>query len=144
MRLRFSVLLLLFSMTAGAADSVTLSDAEAQRYRQLANELRCLVCQNQSIADSNAPLARDLKQQLRRKIAAGESDEAIRSYMQSRYGDFVLYATPVNAATMLLWFGPALLLMLALALMAWRLYANRHRPEDASDIAIDEDEQDAR
>ncbi len=80
----------------------------------LAAKLRCLVCQNQSIAESNADLAIDLKRQIREQIAAGRSDEEITGFMVERYGDFVLYSPPVKAVTLLLWFGPLSLLVVGL------------------------------
>lgn len=86
------------------------------RYRELIQELRCLVCQNQNIADSNAPLANDLRAQVQNQILAGRSDAEIKTYMTERYGDFVLYDPPVQGNTMLLWLAPALLLAVALAL----------------------------
>ena len=76
---------------------------------RLASELRCLVCQNQTIADSHSGLAEDLRKQLRLQIARGDTDAQIIDYMTARYGDFVLYRPPVKATTALLWFGPALL-----------------------------------
>jgi cytochrome c-type biogenesis protein CcmH len=82
----------------------------ATRAVQLANELRCLVCQNQSIAESNAELAVDLRRQIREQIAAGRTDDEIVAYMVNRYGDFVLYQPPFKLTTLLLWGGPALLL----------------------------------
>lgn len=81
----------------------------------LAEELRCLVCQNQTIADSHAELAIDLKNQIREKLKAGMSEEQITQYMVARYGDFVLYRPPVKATTVPLWFGPFALLLAALA-----------------------------
>lgn len=83
-------------------------EAEVMR---LSAELRCLVCQNQTIADSNAELAVDLRTQVREKLQRGESDAEILDYMTARYGDFVLYRPPLKATTALLWFGPALLLV---------------------------------
>jgi cytochrome c-type biogenesis protein CcmH len=83
----------------------------ARREVELASQLRCLVCQNQSIAESNAALAADLRKQLRQQIAAGKSDAEIVEYMTSRYGDFVLYKPPFKATTFLLWLGPVLLLV---------------------------------
>ena len=80
---------------------------------QLAEQLRCLVCQNQSIAESNAELAVDLRRQIREQIAQGRSDTEISGYMVDRYGDFVLYRPPIKAITLLLWFGPLLLLLIA-------------------------------
>ena len=81
----------------------------------LTEQLRCLVCQNQSIADSHAELAIDLKNQVREKLRQGESDEKIMEYMVARYGDFVLYRPPVKATTVPLWFGPFILLLAAVA-----------------------------
>lgn len=83
------------------------------RVTRLANELRCLVCQNQSLAESNADLAIDLKNQVREMVTAGKSDNDIRDFMVARYGDFVLYKPPVKATTVLLWLGPFLLLLVA-------------------------------
>ncbi len=85
------------------------------RLKSIAHELRCLVCQNQTIADSDAPLAVDLRQQTRKMIAEGKSDDEIRSYMVDRYGDFVLYKPPFNAVTAVLWVGPPLLIVAGLA-----------------------------
>ena len=84
-----------------------------KRAVQLAEQLRCLVCQNQSIAESNAELAVDLRRQIREQIAQGRSDTEISGYMVDRYGDFVLYRPPIKAITLLLWFGPLLLLLIA-------------------------------
>ena len=78
---------------------------------RIANELRCLVCQNQTIADSHADLAVDLREQLRTLLRRGDSDEQILRYMTERYGDFVLYRPPVKSTTWLLWFGPGVLLV---------------------------------
>jgi cytochrome c-type biogenesis protein CcmH len=83
---------------------------DADRLYQLTSELRCLVCQNESLADSNAPLALDLKNEIRARMAAGDSDTQIKSFLVERYGDFVTYRPPFNAHTLLLWFGPLLLL----------------------------------
>ncbi len=86
-----------------------------RRLKALADELRCLVCQNQTIAESNAPLAADLRNQIRDQIAQGRSDAEIRGYMVDRYGDFVLYRPPFKAATALLWMGPFALLAVGIA-----------------------------
>ena len=93
------------------ADVEGLSPAQEVRYHGLINELRCLVCQNQTIAESNAPLAVDLRQQVVKQIAEGRDDDAIRGYLTERYGDFVLYRPPFKASTVLLWIGPFLLLL---------------------------------
>lgn len=99
---------------AGEAKPVAEDPATEARVWALANELRCLVCQNQTIADSHADLAVDLKNQIREQIRAGRSDRQIVDFMVERYGDFVLYRPPLRATTALLWAGPALLALLAL------------------------------
>ena len=81
------------------------------RYEHINSELRCLVCQNQTIADSSAPLAQDLRREVREKIAAGQTDQQIREFMIERYGDFVLYRPRMTAATFLLWAGPVIMLL---------------------------------
>jgi cytochrome c-type biogenesis protein CcmH len=83
----------------------------AARAVKLSEKLRCLVCQNQSIADSNADLAQDLRRQIREQITAGKTDDEIVAYMVARYGDFVLYEPPLKTTTVLLWAGPALLVL---------------------------------
>jgi cytochrome c-type biogenesis protein CcmH len=125
------VLLAVLALALGAARAneavPTLADpVVAKREVELASQLRCLVCQNQSIAESNAGLAIDLRNQLREQIAAGKSDAAIIEYMTSRYGDFVLYRPPFKATTVVLWLGPALLLGIG-ALVAVRLVRSRRR-----------------
>jgi cytochrome c-type biogenesis protein CcmH len=94
---------------------VSADPANEQRSMRLAEELRCLVCQNQSLADSHAELALDLKQQIREQVKAGKSDEQVVGFMVERYGDFVLYRPPLKASTAVLWFGPFLLLGAAVA-----------------------------
>src|SRR6476659_4601900 len=81
------------------------------RMVRIASELRCLVCQNQTIADSNAALAVDLRREARALLKQGKSDDVVVAYMTARYGDFVLYRPPLKATTMLLWFGPAVMLL---------------------------------
>src|SRR5881394_1176669 len=82
-----------------------------RRVTDLAHELRCLVCQNQTIAESNAPLAVDLRNQIREQLAAGKSEREVVDFMVARYGDFVLYRPPFKATTILLWAGPFLFLL---------------------------------
>jgi cytochrome c-type biogenesis protein CcmH len=102
----------------------------------LSNELRCLVCQNQTIADSSAPLAEDLRNQVREKMRQGASDSQIIDFMVERYGDFVLYRPPFKATTLLLWFGPLLLLAAGAAVLLHRL---RHRrPQDGPGLSASE------
>lgn len=113
----FSLLLgALLSLNALAAiDTYDFNDeAERQRFRVLTEELRCPKCQNQNIADSNAPIANDLRREIHRMLDEGQSDEQIVDYLVARYGDFVMYRPPLTGKTLLLWFGPAALLLLAL------------------------------
>jgi len=88
--------------------------AQEQRYRKLTEELRCLVCQNQSLADSNADLAQDLRQEVYRMLIEGDKNEDIIEYMVARYGDFVLYRPPFKATTYLLWLGPIIFLIIGI------------------------------
>ncbi len=92
-----------------------------KRVTSLAQELRCLVCQNQTLADSNAPLAVDLRNQVREQLAAGKSEQDVIDFMVARYGDFVLYRPPLKASTVLLWVGPFLFLVLGLGLLIRRV-----------------------
>jgi cytochrome c-type biogenesis protein CcmH len=108
-----------------------------QRVMTLAAELRCLVCQNQTIADSNAPLAEDLRNQVREKMRQGSSDSQIIDFMVERYGDFVLYRPPVKATTLLLWFGPLLLVAAGLLVLLRRL---RRRPAPEPELSAAERE----
>jgi cytochrome c-type biogenesis protein CcmH len=106
---------------ADEAKPVAADPVLEQRVHAITEELRCLVCQNQTIADSHADLAIDLKNQVREKLAQGMSDKDIIDYMVQRYGDFVLYRPPVKSTTWLLWFGPFLLLIGGLVFLAWKL-----------------------
>ena len=121
------VLLALLSSSAIAAKSIVqLDDAGNRRAAALAEQLRCLVCQNQSIAESNAELAVDLRREINEQIRAGRSDQQIVDFMVARYGDFVLYRPPLKSHTWLLWFGPALLAVAALLAFV-RALRNRRR-----------------
>jgi cytochrome c-type biogenesis protein CcmH len=110
---------------AGEAVPTENDPVAAARAVHLANELRCLVCQNQSIADSNAELAVDLRRQIREQIAAGKSDGEIVDFMVARYGDFVLYRPPLKLTTVLLWLGPLLLVAAGCVVLARQLRARR-------------------
>jgi cytochrome c-type biogenesis protein CcmH len=125
---------------AHAADTAvpTEQDPVAQaRAVKLSEKLRCLVCQNQTIAESNADLAVDLRRQVREQIAAGKSDDEIVTFMTDRYGDFVLYSPPFKATTLLLWAGPLVLLVLGL-LMLVRLVRQRHAQPAAVPLTAEE------
>ena len=87
------------------------------RFQTLILELRCLVCQNQSLSDSNAPLAQDLRREVRKMMTQGDSDEQIKTFLVARYGDFVLYQPPLKQTTVLLWVGPFILALLGLGLI---------------------------
>lgn len=108
-------LLVAVSVMAKEAPPAAADPALEKRMVELTEQLRCLVCQNQSIADSHADLAIDLKNQVREKMKEGQSDAQIIDYMVARYGDFVLYKPPVMATTLPLWFGPFALLLAAVA-----------------------------
>ncbi len=111
-RAAVGLVLLGASLVAVAADTPFHFDHPEQsaRYDRLAQELRCLVCQNQSLADSHADLAQDLRNEVYRMITSGKTDQEIVDFLVARYGEFVLYRPPVSPLTWLLWFGPALLL----------------------------------
>ncbi len=121
--------MLMLALFMGAASARMAAPAAADSLLErevmaIASELRCLVCQNQSIAESNAPLAVDLKEKVREQLKAGKTKDEIMAYMVERYGDFVLYRPPVNAATLLLWLGP-LLLMASGFVVLYRRIARR-------------------
>ena len=123
---------------AAAADAVL-----EKRMMHLAEELRCLVCQNQTIADSNADLAIDLKNQVRDQLRQGRTDDQIRAYMVERYGDFVLYRPPVKGTTVLLWFGPVAMVLAGLTGLV--LYLRQRRKiavDDPADTGLYEDDYD--
>ena len=103
---------LLLSTFAYAIDPLPFRDrAEELRFQALTKQLRCLVCQNESLADSNAPLAADLRRDVFEQMRAGKSDDEIKAWLTARYSDFVLYDPPLHAGTWLLWFGPAFVLL---------------------------------
>lgn len=112
-RLVLTALLGCWSLGAGAREATPLADDPVleARVQRIATELRCLVCQNETLADSKADLATDLRRQIREKLKQGMSDEQIRAFMVERYGDFVLYRPPVKSTTLILWAGPFLLLI---------------------------------
>jgi len=110
---------LAFWLAAGAVASAIEpydfdSELQRQRFQSLAEELRCTVCQNQSLADSDAPLATDLRDEIFRMLQDNRSDQEIRNFMVERYGDYVLYRPPVAGHTLLLWGGPIALLLIGL------------------------------
>ena len=122
---RLALLIFLLLPTLVWAEESKLNAAGEERVKALAHELRCLVCQNQTIADSNADLAIDLRTQIREQIQAGKTDVQIKDYMVARYGDFVLYRPPVQSNTVLLWIAPFLLLIGGVGFLFWQLSKRR-------------------
>lgn len=124
----------LLLVLAGAPRAVLAVDETGQlespvlqaRYENLTKDLRCLVCQNESIADSNAFLARDLRRQVQEMLVAGKTDQAILDFMKARYGEFVLYNPPLGPKTYLLWGAPFILMVLG-ALVIFKVVRNRTR-----------------
>lgn len=107
-----ALLLLALAGTALALDPFEFKDAEEEaRFRALSHELRCVMCQNQSLADSNAQIAGDLRRQVLELIRQGKSDREVKDFLVERYSEFVLYKPPVTPATWLLWFGPLVILL---------------------------------
>ncbi|OGT57015.1 MAG: cytochrome C biogenesis protein [Gammaproteobacteria bacterium RIFCSPHIGHO2_12_FULL_63_22] len=110
-RLTLAILLALLAAVASAKPIEFQSPSEQTRFRELTEELRCVMCQNQSLADSNAPIAHDLRLEVLRLMRDGKSDAQIKKYLVARYTDFVLYEPEVKPMTWLLWFGPGLLII---------------------------------
>ena len=131
LRLLGLVLALALALPLQAREAAPLAADEATEKRlvTISSELRCLVCQNESLAGSNAALANDLRREIRGLIRAGKSDAEITDFMVSRYGDFVLYRPPLKGSTLLLWFGPLLLLLVALAAMIRYLRRRASAPD---------------
>jgi cytochrome c-type biogenesis protein CcmH len=137
MRILILVLLLTLSGFAGArVEYREFSNAEQQQaYDDLISELRCLVCQNQTIADSNADLAKDLRRQVYEMLQQGKTKQDIADFMTQRYGDFVLYNPPFKAKTGLLWIGPFVFLIIGL--IAVFVFARRNKTAAAAEMSAD-------
>jgi cytochrome c-type biogenesis protein CcmH len=136
--------ILLWSIVLVFAGAVTAGDAQPnedprieQRMKALTEQLRCLVCQNETLADSRADLAQDLRREIREQINAGKSDQEIITFLTARYGDFVLYNPPVKMTTYLLWFGPFILLIAGTGVLYRYL---KHRRELISDQPLTAEE----
>ncbi|HEY6521085.1 MAG TPA: cytochrome c-type biogenesis protein [Roseiarcus sp.] len=135
------LVLALLATLAGPAlavqpDEVMKDPALETRARTLSSELRCLVCQNESIDDSEAPLARDIRVLIRERIGKGESNDSVRAYLVSRYGDFILLKPPFKPETLLLWLSPVLVLSLGLGAA---LFAYRRAPSITPRLSADEE-----
>jgi cytochrome c-type biogenesis protein CcmH len=124
---------------ATSPDEILADPVLEERARALSRQLRCLVCQNQSIDDSDADLARDLRQLVRERLVAGDSDEEIIAFLTARYGDFVLLKPPVKPATWGLWFGPFAVLLVAAGGIV--VYLRRRGPRATASAPLSADEQ---
>jgi cytochrome c-type biogenesis protein CcmH len=144
MRVIAALLLAWLALAPGTAVAVEpgerLDDPALEaRARDLSKGLRCLVCQNQSIDDSDAGLARDLRVLVRERIAAGETNEQVIAFVTARYGDYVLLEPPVKPATLLLWYGPAAILVIgAVAVVVYVRRRNRAAPAQAGGLSDEE------
>ncbi len=123
--LTLALLLLPLAAWAGEAKDLAEDPVVEKRMVKLAENLRCLVCQNESLASSHAELAEDLRREVREQIRAGKSDKEITDYLVARYGDFVLYEPPVKSYTLLLWYGPFALLLVAAGVLFYQLRKRR-------------------
>lgn len=142
--LKLFVLLLLLMLAplvvAKEATPMAMDPEMEKRVNEISSELRCLVCQNQTIADSHAELAVDLKNQVRDMVKAGQTQDDIVDYMVQRYGDFVRYRPPVKASTVLLWAGPFLLLLIGLTVLVINLRKRTALVKDDGDLSSEESE----
>ena len=143
MRIQAVVLALLLAFGLGQASAGTLAEftfddpAQTEDFRILTSELRCLVCQNESLAGSNADLAQDLRKEIYEMMQAGKTKEEIIEFMVARYGDFVLYSPPLKPSTYPLWFGPLLLL----AIGAFLLLRTLRRKQQSTETELSDEEQ---
>ena len=141
---RLSTILFLLALASSAfavIETYEFSSPELeQRYRQLSFELRCPKCQNQNIADSNAPIAQDLRKLLYQQLEAGADDEEILDYMVARYGEFVRYRPRFGGATTVLWLAPILLLLAGIATAVLTVRGRRKRAEPASSLSTGEEQ----
>lgn len=142
MRNLFAIVLLTICVNASAApmDTFEFENNEHEKiFRSLSEELRCLVCQNQSIADSNADLAKDLRTEIYEMLQAGKTEEQIKEFMVDRYGDYVLYEPPFEPMTWLLWFGPAVIFGVGL-FYARGFIAQQNASKESGELSVEEAE----
>ena|SRR5436853_2621993 len=131
-------LVICFATVALAKEAKPAEDPQIeQRMRALTEQLRCLVCQNETLADSRADLAEDLRKEIREQMKAGKSDREIIAFLTQRYGDFVLYKPPVKSTTYLLWFGPFVLLFAGTGVL-YRYLKRRRELIDDKPLTTDE------
>lgn len=134
-RLLITLLLAAASMASAQTADDAMLDARA---RALASELRCLVCRNETLAESTAALAQDLRAELRRLLAEGRSDAEVRAFFSERYGDVVHYRPPLQRSTLALWFGPAALLVVGLLVLGLTLRRRQRLPAEAFEPEADD------
>lgn len=135
-----ATILVLMTLPGVAKEAATLAQDPVleKRVDAVASELRCLVCQNQTIADSHAELAIDLKNQVREMLHSGKTNEEVVNYMVERYGDFVRYKPPMKPTTYFLWFGPGLLIVIGLSVLFITLRSRRKRMLDAAPLSAED------
>jgi cytochrome c-type biogenesis protein CcmH len=140
MRCALAILAALWlSLLPALAQEAQLADPKLeQRARDLSREIRCVVCQSQSVADSDADIAQELRALIREQIAAGKSDQEIRDYLVARYGDFVLFDPPFKGSTYVLWIGPFVILVLAAIGVAMFFRRRPSEPARARELSADE------
>lgn len=135
------LLCLLPALSLAAIDTYEFArDQDRQRFRNLTEELRCPKCQNQNIADSDAPIAMDLRREIHRMLDEGRSDEQIVDYLVSRYGDFVRYRPLLTAKTLLLWYGPWAALAVGLLIVGGMVWRRRQSPTAEAGLSAEEQE----
>lgn len=142
MKTLFVVVAMFFYVSAWAApmDTFKFDSKEQEKiFKKLSDELRCLVCQNQAIADSNAELAQELRAEIYAMLQAGKNEDQIKEFMVYRYGDYVLYDPPFKPMTLLLWFGPALVLLITLFYVR-RFIVQQNSVEDFGELSAEESE----
>jgi len=127
---------ILFMTQLWAIEPVSVAPKYEKRYHALLGELRCLVCQNQTIAESNSELANDLRVEVNKMLNEGASDSEIIDFMADRYGDFVLYKPLIKPKTYLLWFGPFIFLVAILFLVLW--YVRKQKTSSGTELSVDE------
>lgn len=115
-----AILLALYAISAHAVDSLPPLETEEKRslYQKLLDEVRCMVCQNQNLRDSNAPLAKDMRRELRRMVEEGAGEDEVKQFLLDRYGDFALYRPRLAPNTLVLWAGPGVIVLIALGVLA--------------------------
>lgn len=137
----FILFILPFHLYAVDKNPIEFTDSEQeQRYHALTQILRCVVCQNQALADSNAELAQDLRDLVRNKIIEGQTDQQITDFLVERYGDFVLYNPPLQPKTYVLWWGPLVLVLVAFIVLLY--FIRRHAKTTATPPTLTEEERD--